>query len=112
MKFILIEVCTCVMAGLAAYYFLDHCIWIDNVDIFIIVHSLLAAAILFRLGRYFPVIETTNLAQEEIDQVTDYYDKITRQLVYMISSIGVSLLILLIIKNFSAQEITREIGWL
>ena len=64
----------------AAYFFIDPERWTSIVPEVMLSLSIMAAAVLFRLGRGFPQFPTQELSPEDLGPLTSAYNEVTRRL--------------------------------
>ena len=103
------------LAGLA-YLFLDPVRWVAVVPEVMVCMSILAAAVLFRLGRGFPELPVEELSVERIQRLTVAYKEVARRLAFILAFTMLAILSLAVTRfalpdrpDLTAWPICREL---
>ncbi len=78
--------------AIIAFFSIEPSQWSDIRSDIILVLSVLAAAVLFRLGRGIPPMNVEDLELQEIENLVKEFRKVTRRLAVFLVIIGVSLI--------------------
>ena len=71
----------------AAYLYLDPTRWLAVIFEVMLAHSILAAAVLFRLGRGLPQFAHEHLSAKRLRELSDAYKKVVQRLGWMLAII-------------------------
>lgn len=93
-----------------AYLQVDTCRWLDVVPAVMICMSILAAAVLFRLGRGLPQLPVERLNTERVTTLTTAYVEVARRLAFILAFTTLALLTLAIAR-LALTEREELIDW-
>lgn len=95
MKWILIQLLIPLPLAFAALLFLEHATWLSVTGHMMVCLTVVAAAVLFRLGRGLPEFHTRELATSELKRLTKAYTDVAKRLSVILALILLAIAIMM-----------------